>query len=311
MALRSVATTDTLETFRTTFNSLGTDVGDLASLSGVSASTIVGAINELATEQYGGFVISDDSSTTTQQIGPNDTLTFTGTSNQITATVSAQDTVTFALASTITGLSSITSGAVQILDNRVLTTDSTNLILQDIIGISSAGAITGVSSFDATTITENSVSKKIMATPIEKIWKKVLNFPRKFTLALFSLFVSNKCCRITPIEISLAIISIVISKKIRLSKWKEIKINKLLTKILSAKRSKFAPKIDSWSKYLAKYPSKKSVQLAIKKNKIAKWILLIIMQKMIGNMRNILDRDIKFGIMKILCQLWSKFHGLQ
>ena len=157
MAVRSVATTDTLETFRTTFNSLGTAVGDLASLSGVSASTIVGAINELATEQYGGFVISDDSSTTTQQIGPNDTLTFTGTSNQITATVSAQDTVTFALASTITGLSSITSGAVQILDNRVLTTDSTNLILQDIIGISSAGAITGVSSFDATTITENSV----------------------------------------------------------------------------------------------------------------------------------------------------------
>ena len=83
--------------------------------------------------------------------------TFAGTSNQITATVSAQDTVTFALASTITGLSSITSGAVQILDNRVLTTDSTNLILQDIIGVSSAGAITGVSTFDATTLTENSV----------------------------------------------------------------------------------------------------------------------------------------------------------
>ena len=43
------------------------------------------------------------------------------------------------------------------LDNRILTTDSTNLILQDIIGVSSAGAITGVSTFDATTLTENSV----------------------------------------------------------------------------------------------------------------------------------------------------------
>ena len=51
MAIRSVATTNTLEQFRTTFNSLGTDVGDLASLSGVSASTVVGAINELNNAQ--------------------------------------------------------------------------------------------------------------------------------------------------------------------------------------------------------------------------------------------------------------------
>ena len=33
MAVRSVATTQTLDNFRTTFNSLGTDVGDLSSLS--------------------------------------------------------------------------------------------------------------------------------------------------------------------------------------------------------------------------------------------------------------------------------------
>ena len=158
MAARSVTTSNTLEQFRTTFNSLsGTDIGDLASLGTTEKGSIVGAINELTSEQYAGFTISDSGSSTTQQIGANDNITFAGTSNQITATVTAQDKVTFALASTITGLSSITSGAVQILDNRVLTTDSTNLILQDIIGISSAGAITGVSSFDATTITENSV----------------------------------------------------------------------------------------------------------------------------------------------------------
>ena len=41
MAIRSVATTDTLETFRTTFNSLGTDVGDLGSLSGVTAKSSI------------------------------------------------------------------------------------------------------------------------------------------------------------------------------------------------------------------------------------------------------------------------------
>ena len=117
MAIRSVATTNTLEQFRTTFNSLGTDVGDLASLSGVSASTVVGAINELASEQYAGFTISDSGSSTTQQIGANDNITFAGTSNQITATVSAQDTVTFALASTITGLTSL--NATTITENSV------------------------------------------------------------------------------------------------------------------------------------------------------------------------------------------------
>ena len=30
-----------------------------------------------------------------------------------------------------------------------------------------------------------------------------------------------------------------------------------------------------------------------------------------GKIRNILDKDIKFGIMKILYQLWNKFHDLQ
>ena len=37
MAVRSVANTDTLETFRTTFNSHATDTGDLASLTRVIA----------------------------------------------------------------------------------------------------------------------------------------------------------------------------------------------------------------------------------------------------------------------------------
>ena len=117
MAIRSVATTDTLETFRTTFNSLSsTDIGDPASLT-TTASSIVGAINELVSEQYGGFTISDSGSSTTQQIGANDNITFAGTSKQITATVSAQDTVTFALASTITGLTSL--NATTITENSV------------------------------------------------------------------------------------------------------------------------------------------------------------------------------------------------
>ena len=57
MAVRSVATTDTLETFRTTFNSLAsTDIGDVATLS-TSASTVVGAVNELNSSVAGDLVI--------------------------------------------------------------------------------------------------------------------------------------------------------------------------------------------------------------------------------------------------------------
>ena len=74
MAVRSVATTDTLDTFRTTFNSLAsTDIGDVASLS-TSASSIVGAINEvntsiggdLAVNTFGHLYNADGSNTYTQ-----------------------------------------------------------------------------------------------------------------------------------------------------------------------------------------------------------------------------------------------------
>ena len=74
MAVRNVATTDTLDTFRTTFNSLAaTDLGDVATLS-TSASSIVGAVNELNSSVAGDLVIqtfghrynSDGSNTYTQ-----------------------------------------------------------------------------------------------------------------------------------------------------------------------------------------------------------------------------------------------------
>ena len=139
MAVRSVALTDTLETFRTTFNSLGTDVGDVATLSGVTASTVVGAINELAAEQYGGFTISDSASNVTQTIGANDNISFAGDSN-IQIAISDQDTVTYTLNTSITGISSITSTTF---------TDGTATL--------TGGAMTGLTSLDATTITESSV----------------------------------------------------------------------------------------------------------------------------------------------------------
>ena len=139
MAARTVALTDTLETFRTTFNSLSsTDIGDPSSLT-TTATSVVGAINELNGTTYAGFTISDSASNTTQEISSNDNISFAGDSN-ITIAVSAQDTVTYTLNTTITGISSITSTTF---------TDGTATL--------TGGSLTGLTSLDATTITEDSV----------------------------------------------------------------------------------------------------------------------------------------------------------
>ena len=120
MTARTVLTTDTLETFRTTFNSLSqTDIGDPASLA-TTATNLVGAINEVSASIYSGFTIVDSGSSTTQAISSGDTLTFTGDSN-ITAAVTATDTVTFSLNSSISGLSSIDSASITINSVNVAT----------------------------------------------------------------------------------------------------------------------------------------------------------------------------------------------
>ena len=95
MAARTVATTNTLEQFRTSFNSLsGTDIGDPATL-GTTAKTIVAAINEINTSVSAtGFILSDGS--TTQTIVAGNTMTVTGSSG-ISAAVSATDTLTLSV----------------------------------------------------------------------------------------------------------------------------------------------------------------------------------------------------------------------
>lgn len=149
MTARTVVTTDTLETFRTTFNSLSqTDIGDPASLT-TTATNIVGAINEVdaALATAGSFTFRDSSSTTQTIVG-GDVLTFASGSN-ITATVSSTDTVTFALNSSVSGLSSlssteVTGGVVKLLSNTIKTTDSSSLNIQEIIDVTNTGSITGV-----------------------------------------------------------------------------------------------------------------------------------------------------------------------
>jgi hypothetical protein len=82
MAVRSVATTDTLDTFRTTFNSLAsTDIGDVATLT-TSASTIVGAVNEVNSSVAGDLVI--------QTFGHRYNADGSNTYTQFTVTVAAK-----------------------------------------------------------------------------------------------------------------------------------------------------------------------------------------------------------------------------
>jgi hypothetical protein len=143
MALRSVATTDTLGTFRTTFNTLATDVGDLSGLLTTAQSSLVGAVNEVLNTSF-SFTLRDSTSST-QAVSQNDTLNVVGDTN-ISVTVSAVDTLTVNLNSSITGLTSITSGSIQITGSSIDTTDSSSLSLQNTINITPIGTITGVAS---------------------------------------------------------------------------------------------------------------------------------------------------------------------
>jgi len=141
MALRSVATTDTLGTFRTTFNTLATDVGDLSGLLTTEQSSLVGAVNEVLNTSF-SFTLRDSTSST-QAISQNNTLNVVGDTN-ISVTVSATDTLNVILNSSITGLTSITSGSIQITGSSIDTTDSSSLSLQNIVNITPTGTITGV-----------------------------------------------------------------------------------------------------------------------------------------------------------------------
>ena len=112
MAVRSIAVTDTLETFRTEFNGLAAnDFGDIATLdSALSATSVIGAVNELSAQvsAAAGFFI-EDASSTRQQVGAGETMRIFGTSNEIEAVVSATDTLTIGLPASVTVTTELTT----------------------------------------------------------------------------------------------------------------------------------------------------------------------------------------------------------
>ena len=105
MAVRSISVTDTLETFRTQFNELAAnDFGDIATLdSSLSATSVIGAVNELSAQVSASLgIFIEDASSTRQQIGAGQTMFIFGTSNEIEAVVSATDTLTIGLPNDVT-----------------------------------------------------------------------------------------------------------------------------------------------------------------------------------------------------------------
>jgi len=115
MAVKNIAVTDTLETFRTEFNDLAAnDFGDIALLSGaISSTNLVAAMNEtisIATSTAGWTI--EDSTSTRQVIGGGDILRVFGTSNEIEAVVSATDTLTIGLPNAVSLVTSLTAPTV-------------------------------------------------------------------------------------------------------------------------------------------------------------------------------------------------------
>ena len=149
MAVKNIAVTDTLETFRTTFNDLAAnDFGDIANLSGsISATNLVEAMNEtisIATSTAGWTI--EDSTSTQQIIGGGDILRVFGTSNEIVAVVSATDTLTIGLPDAVSVTTSITAPTVS-TGNLSLTngsiTDSSGAISFGNENLSTTGTING------------------------------------------------------------------------------------------------------------------------------------------------------------------------
>ena len=155
MAIRTIALTDTLETFRTEFNNMTSlDFGDAATLSGagLSSTTVVGAVIELAgvVAAASGFYINDG--TTSQLIGAGQTINLASSSN-INAVVSATDTLTLNLTDSISvSGTSHTFGNITVANGSI--TDSSGSISFGNENLSTSGSlnITGLTTLASATM---------------------------------------------------------------------------------------------------------------------------------------------------------------
>jgi hypothetical protein len=189
MAYTVINAGDTLEQVRVKLNNLTqVDFGDPSLLAGagIVATSIVGAVVEVANTTFAasGFTIRDSSSST-QIVGNGQTLDVRGTSNQINAVVSSPDRLTVSLTSNVTIPNNLTVtnnltatgsthtlGTVEISGNTIRSTDSTRLVVNDILRANSFSTSSGNGAFFETggfpTIESNRTDKLLTfdATPV-------------------------------------------------------------------------------------------------------------------------------------------------
>ena len=161
MAFTVFNTTDTLEQVRVKLNNLTqVDFGDPSALAsaGIVSTSVVGALVEVANTTFAasGFTIRDSSSSF-QPIGNGQTLDVRGTSNQINAVVSAPDTLTVSLTNNVTIPNNLTVtnnltatgslhtiGTVEFDGNTIRSTDSTRLVINDVLRCNAVATATGL-----------------------------------------------------------------------------------------------------------------------------------------------------------------------
>lgn len=161
MAFTVFNTTDTLEQVRVKLNNLTqVDFGDPSALAsaGIVSTSVVGALVEVANTTFAasGFTIRDSSSSF-QPIGNGQTLDVRGTSNQIDAVVSAPDTLTVSLTNNVTIPNNLTVtnnltatgslhtiGTVEFDGNTIRSTDSTRLVINDVLRCNAVATATGL-----------------------------------------------------------------------------------------------------------------------------------------------------------------------
>jgi len=154
MAARTIASTDTLETFRTEFNALSeNDFGDIGALNpSISATSVIGAVNELYSSIAGSLSFNITDGSTTEAISNTQTITFASTANQVNAVVSATDTVTFSLPSDVTitgeftaqGTGTHSLGTIQVAGNTISSSDADTITINDTLRATELETNTGL-----------------------------------------------------------------------------------------------------------------------------------------------------------------------
>ena len=148
MAARQILPNQTLEDLRVQFNALSaSDFGDIGTLdASLSATSVIGAVNELSAQVFAAEGWKMEDSTSTQQVvGAGQVARFLGSSG-ITAVVSSPDTLTISLTDAVSVATSVTAPTLY-AGNLTLSsgyiTDSSGIINFDNENITTTNEVSG------------------------------------------------------------------------------------------------------------------------------------------------------------------------